>query len=85
MDKIKVIRGNRVIQVTENELERYLSKGYVIKDGAELGSVTTQPAPEKAEPKYNPLYKEVPEIKVETKVEEDAPKVKRTRKTRNKK
>lgn len=85
MDRIKVIRGNRVIQVTENELERYLSKGYVIKDGAKLGSITTQPAPEKAEPKYNPLYKEVPEIKVETKVEEDTPKVKRTRKTRSKK
>lgn len=85
MDRIKVIRGNRVIQVTENELERYLSKGYVIKDGAKLGSITTQPSPEKAEPKYNPLYKEVPEIKVETKVEEDTPKVKRTRKTRSKK
>lgn len=85
MDRIKVIRGNRVIQVTENELERYLSKGYVIKDGAKLSGISTQPAPEKAEPKYNPLYKEVPEIKIEPSVDEDTQKVKKTRRTRSKK
>ena len=86
MDRIKVIRGNRVIRVTENELERYLSKGYEIKDGEKLSSVSTQPTPEKVEPKYKPLYKTMPEVKVEDKVEEDTPKVKKTqRRTRSKK
>lgn len=66
MDRIKVIKGNKIVRVTENELEKYLSKGYVIKNGAELGDINTQPVPEKREFKSNPLYKKLPEVKEDT-------------------
>lgn len=46
MNRIKVIRGNKIVRVTENELDKYLSKGYVIKeDGGKLSSESTQPTP----------------------------------------
>ena len=61
MDRIKVIRGNKVVRVTANELNKYLSKGYVIKDGEKLsGEATAQPTPEKSGYKSNPLYKTEP-------------------------
>ena len=70
MSTIKVIRGNKVVRVTENELDKYLSKGYVIKDGGKLDSESIQPTPKKYEPvKADTLYKEAkkPEIKSDTK------------------
>ena len=70
MNKIKVIRGNKVVRVTENELDKYLSKGYVIKDGEKLDSKSIQPTPKKYEPvKAEKLYKEEkkPEVKSDTK------------------
>lgn len=73
MNRIKVIRGNKIVRVTENELDKYLSKGYVIKDGEKLDSESIQPTPKKYEPVKAPtLYKEEkkekkPEIKSDTK------------------
>ena len=70
MNQIKVIRGNKIVRVTENELDKYLSKGYVIKDGEKLDSISIQPTPKKYEPVKAPtLYKEAkkPEIKSDTK------------------
>lgn len=51
MSKIQVIRGAKIVTVTENELDKYLSKGYVIR-GEKLGSEPAQPTPkvEKATP-----------------------------------
>ena len=62
MDRIKVIRGNKVVRVTANELNKYLSKGYVIKDGEKLSAESTQPTPEKSGYKSNPLYKTEPVV-----------------------
>ena len=42
MSKIEVIRGNKIVEVTENELEKYLSKGYVIRE-RKLGRISAQP------------------------------------------
>ena len=69
MKRIKVIRGNKIVRVTENELAKYLSKGYVIKDGGKLDSESIQPTPKKYEPvKADTLYVEKkPEIKSDTK------------------
>lgn len=30
MSEIRVIKGNKIIRVTENELDKYLTKGYTI-------------------------------------------------------
>ena len=62
MDRIKVIRGSKIVRVTENELDKYLSKGYVIKGGEKLSSEPTQPTPKKYENTPKPLYQEEPKI-----------------------
>ena len=59
MGEIKVIRGAKIVRVTENELDKYLSKGYEIY-GEKLGSESTQPTP-KVEPiKSEPVIKPEP-------------------------
>lgn len=83
MDRIKVIRGNKVVRVTANELNKYLSKGYVIKDGEKLSAESTQPTPEKSGYKSNPLYKTEPVV--ETKVETKEDTVKKTQRKSRKK
>ena len=89
IDRIKVIKGNKVVRVTANELERYLSKGYVIKDGGKLSDEFTQPTLEKRpEYKSNPLYKTEPKIAETTDVAEtktDTTQVKKTQRKSRKK
>ena len=61
MSKIEVIRGNKIVEVTENELEKYLSKGYVIRE-KKLGRISAQPTLKEEptiieEPKKEPIIK----------------------------
>lgn len=49
MSSIKVIKGNKIVRVTENELDKYLSKGYTICD-SKLSEPTTQPLSEDIKP-----------------------------------
>ena len=44
MSTIKVRRGAKIIRTTENELEKYITKGYEIIDGGKGSEVeATQP------------------------------------------
>lgn len=57
MSEIKVIRGAKLMRVSENELDKYLSKGYVLygeqtiepKQEEKLSEPITQPTPDVVE------------------------------------
>jgi hypothetical protein len=50
MKRIKVRKGGKIVRVTENELEKYLGKGYEIQE--EKGGAETPPTPtSKEQPK----------------------------------
>lgn len=69
MSEIKVKRGGKIVRVTENELEKYLGKGYVIYEQ----SVSVEPeAPRKT------VSETQPKVEIE-------PVVAQTTKRRNKK
>lgn len=61
MSEIKVIRGAKLMRVSENELDKYLSKGYVLygeqtiepKQEEKLSEPITQPTPDVVE---EPLF-----------------------------
>jgi hypothetical protein len=56
---IKLRKENKVIRVTENELEKYLANGYkVVEKPVEKQAVTT---PEPKEVQFVKVYKEKPE------------------------
>ena len=59
---ITVRKANRVIDVTENELERYLANGYVIRGEQPSKKVVAEPKPEVEKP-----------VIEETKVVEETP------------
>lgn len=44
MSEITVRRGGKIVRVTENELEKYITKGYEIV-GGKLSGNSTQPTP----------------------------------------
>lgn len=49
MSSIKVIKGNKIVRVTENELDKYLSKGYTVY-GSKLSETITQSLSKDAQP-----------------------------------
>lgn len=69
MSEIKVRRGGKIVRVTENELEKYLGKGYVIYE---------QPVSVEPEAPRKTVSETQPKAKVE-------PVVAQTTKRRNKK
>jgi len=53
---MKVRKANKIMQVTENELDKYLSKGYVLID-----EVPAKPQePKSEEPKFAKVYNSEP-------------------------
>lgn len=61
---IKVHKDNRYVRVTENELDKYLAKGYTIVEDKPVVKQAPQPQPKAEEPKFAKVYKSVSEEKV---------------------
>ena len=71
---IKVHKDNRYIRVTENELDKYLSKGYTVVEEKPVAKQAPQPQPKAEEPAFAKVYKSIPEEKV---VEQPKPRKRR--------